>query len=1023
MYKSLLACILFLLSIGRIWAQDRSISGTVRDEGGQGLPGVNVQIKGTTRGTTTDAQGQYRINATGAGTLVFSSIGFGSKELPFTASQSEVSVQLTADDRTLSEVVVTALGIEKSAKTLTYAAQQIEGAKITQVRDANFVNTLSGKIAGLQVVQGAGGVGGAARVTLRGNRSLNGNNNALIVVDGVVYDNSNGGQVGNDFGGYNGSDGAANINPDDIESVNVLKGAAGSVLYGSRAANGVMIITTKKGKAGRVSVDVNSGVVTESPLILPEFQNTYTQGAGGTSNTTASGSWGAPGTTYPNNVRDFFRNGVSTNNSIGVTGGTDKMQTYFSYTHNSNQGLIPNNNLTRHTLNLRLSNQIGQRFSTEGKVTYMFQNIDNKVKVGEESGIVMNIYKIPRSVDLESIKTFETPAGVPTYWTSSSIYMNPYWTINRVINGEKRNRLTFLGVANYKLTDWLTLTGRVSVDRYFDRNLRSFYDRTLLFAGNGGTFTAFDTQNLEQNIDLFAQGNNSFGADLKLNYTVGAQFSKRFNQTIGATANGLQIPNKFDLGFARALQPISSLSQRQVNGVFARAEASYKDYLILELTARNDWSSTLPAPHSYFYPSIGLTAVLSDMVQLPEFITFAKVRAAYTRVGNDAAPYLLQQTYSFQQGGTNGFIQRDTRQAIPDLKPELTNSLEIGLDWRFVQNRFGLDLTYYKTNTINQLLLLGLAPASGFAEQYINSGDFQNQGIELSLNAKILQSNALTWDATLNLSRNRNKIISLHPDIKKAALGGGFGRTSTPIVAEGGSYGDIETQMWARNPQGQLIVDANGKPVVGRYAIDPVTNLPTILNEQQVVGNFNPKLLLGLQNNFGWRGFNLGILFDGRFGGVITSGTEANLAFDGNAAYTTAYRAGNWVLPGATLAGETNTKPINAETFWTTVSGGRYSWGEFFTYDATNVRLREMTLGYTFRMPSSFFIRQARLSAVGRNLFFVYRGKAILDLPGVPTRRLSFDPDISLGAGNFQGVEYGNVPASRSVGLNLQLSF
>ena len=1011
-----------LLATGSLRAQDRPISGTVRDDRGQGQPGVNVQLKGTTRGTTTDAEGTYRLTVGPTGTLVFSSIGFTPQEVAFTNALSQVNVQLVADNRLLNEVVVTALGIERSAKTLTYAAQQIDGSKLTQVRDANFVNTLSGKIAGLQVVQGAGGVGSAARVTLRGNRSLNGTNNALIVVDGVVYDNSNGGQVGNDFGGYNGSDGAANINPDDIESVNVLKGAAGSVLYGSRAANGVMIITTKRGKAGRIAVDVNSGVVSESPLLLPEFQNTYAQGAGGKSNATASGSWGAAGTTYPNNVRNFFRNGVSTNNSIGVTGGTDKMQTYFSYTNNYNQGLIPNNNLTRHTLNLRVSNQISSRFSTEGKITYMLQDIGNKIKVGEESGIVMNIYKIPRSTDLESIKTFETPDGVPTYWTSSSIYMNPYWTINRTINSEKRNRVTLLGQANYKLTNWLTLTGRISVDKYFDRSLRSFYNRTLLFAGNGGTFTAFDTENLEQNIDLFAQGNNQITKDFKVNYTVGGQLSKRFNQTIGASANGLQIPNKFDLGFSRALQPISSLSQRQVNGVFVSSTFSFRDYLILDLTARNDWSSTLPAPHSYFYPSVGVTAILSDMFKLPDAVSFAKVRAAYTRVGNDASPYLLSQTYSFQQGGNNGFIQRDATQAIPDLKPELTNSLEIGLDWRFVQNRFGIDLTYYKTNTVNQLLRLGLAPASGFSEQYINAGDIQNTGLEVALTAKPITGRALTWDMTLNFSRNVNKIIALSPDVKKAFLGGGFGRTSTPVVAEGGSYGDIETLRWAVDPQGRNIVDINGKPVVGRYAIDAVTGKPTVLNEQQTVGNFNPKFLMGFQNTFNYRGFTLGVLFDGRFGGVITSGTEANLAFDGNAAYTTANREGGWILPGATITGETNTKPINAETFWTTVSGGRYSWGEFFTYDATNVRLRELTLGYNFNF-SGGFIKRARLSAVARNLFFVYRGKAILDLPGVPTRRLSFDPDISLGAGNFQGVEYGNVPASRSVGVNLQLSF
>ena len=339
----------------------------------------------------------------------------------------------------------------------------------------------------------------------------------------------------------------------------------------------------------------------------------------------------------------------------------------------------------------------------------------------------------------------------------------------------------------------------------------------------------------------------------------------------------------------------------------------------------------------------------------------------------------------------------------------MTNSLEIGIDWRFVQNRFGIDLTYYKTNTINQLLTLGLAPASGFSAQYVNSGNIENQGLEMALTGKILTGSALTWDMTLNFSRNVNKIISLHPDIKKAALAGGFGRTSSPVVAEGGSYGDIETQRWSTDAQGRYIVDANGKPVV--------------TTGQVAVGNFNPKFMMGFQNSFSYRGFTLGMLFDGRFGGVITSGSEANLAFDGNAAYTTAYREGGWVLPGVTAAGEVNTKAINAETFWTTVSGGRYSWGEFFTYNATNVRMRELTLGYTFNLPGNFFVKRARLTAVARNLFFLYRGKAILDLPGVPTRQLSFDPDISLGAGNFQGVEYGNVPASRSVGVNLQLSF
>lgn len=1013
MNKKLLFCLLFVgLLVGTLRAQGQQLTGSVRDEQGQPLPGANVVVKGTSRGVTTDSQGEFRLQIPGEGTtLIFSSVGFVTQELAVRAGQSQVSIVLAVDARQLQEVTITtALGIDRSAKTLTYAAQRVEGRQLTDVRDANFTNTLNGKVAGLVVTQGAGGPGSASRVVLRGNRSIQGNNNALFVVDGVPIDNSSGGQVGNDFGGFNGSDGASNINPDDIASISVLKGAAGSALYGSRAANGVIMITTKRGRAGKIDVNVNSGIASEAPMLLPQFQDVYGQGNGGVASATASGSWGARATTYPNNVANFFRTALSTNNSVGITGGTEKVQSYVSYTHNYNQGIVPNNDLTRHTLNLRLNTQLSRRLTTDAKVTYINQSIANKVKVGEESGVVMNVYKVPRSVDLAEYKNVENADGTPRYWTTSSIYMNPYWTINKTANTELRNRVLLLGSARYELTDWLSLQGRASYDRYDDASTFQYADRTLLFAQAGGSYQVVNSQNIERNLDLLLQGNNNLGGGLQLAYSLGGAINDRSNIFTTTNANGLLVPNKFDLQFARSLSVNTGLVKRQLQSVYGTASLSYKDYLILDLTARNDWSSTLPRPYTYFYPSVGLTAVISDMAKLPDAISFAKVRASFAQVGNDPAPYLLAQTYSFGQGGTGGFISRDGTKPIENLKPELTTSLEIGAEVRMLNNRLGLDFTFYRTNSRNQLLTLGLAPASGFSQQFINAGNVQNQGFEIALTAKPLPaSSRLQWDLTLNAARNVNTIVELAPDIKRAFLGGGYGRTAGPVVEEGGSYGDLYAIRWLRDTQDRFLVDANGKPV------------PT--SSEEYIGNFNPKFSLGLNNSFSYGNFSFGFLVDGKFGGVMASGTDANLAFDGTAAYTTANRDGGWVLPAVTATGEANTKAINAETFWTTVSGGRYSWGEFFAYDATNVRVRELTLGYTLNTPSTFFIKSARLSFVARNLFFLYRGKSLLDIPGVGPRTLSFDPDINLGAGNYQGVEYGNLPSTRTMGLNLKLSF
>ncbi len=1001
-----------------------SIRGTVTSPDGEPIIGANVIELGSNNGTATDLDGNYLLKVGANAILEFTYTGYVSQKFTV-GTQTIINVTLT-EGVALSEVIVTALGISREKKSLTYAAQTIQGGQLTQVRDANFTNTLQGKVAGLVVTNASSGVGGATRVNLRGNRSIQSSNNALFVIDGVPVDNSTPGQVGNDFGGYNGSDGVANINPDDIESISVLKGAAASVLYGSRAANGVILITTKKGGTGAISVDVNSGAQFDAPLTLPYLQNDYGQGNGGAFGARASGSWGPKMNNQavtdwtgksqnmvpqPNNVSDFFQLGSSFNNSVGIKGGTDKVQSYFSFTNNQAAGVVPGNTLDRNTVNLRISTNLSKKFSTDAKVTYVNQILNNKLRSGEESSEVMNLYKTPRSIRIEDMQNYESGSGAPNYWTSSSIYMNPYWTINRTSADEERTRTTGLVSATYNINDDMKVLARVSLDQYTDRGENTFYNNTLLFAQAGGSFQKYFRQVQERNAELLLIGNKKINSNLKLSYTFGVADLARKSDFTQTSANGLLVPNKFDLGFARTLSVGTGFVERDLQSAFGSVQVSLKDYLYLDITARNDWSSTLPAPHSYFYPSLGLTAILSDMVELPSFVSFAKFRGSYTRVGNDAAPYLLTQTYSFSQGGIGGFINRDGTQAIGDLKPELTTSLEFGFDGRFFDNRIGLDVTFYKTNSVNQLLSLPLAPASGFSNQYINAGDIENSGVELTLTGSPIKKDDFSWDITLNYARNVNTIISLHPDIKQTFLSSGYGRTAGVLVKEGGAYGDLYADGWAQAPDGQFIMDPSGKPV--------------LTATQEFLGNFNPKFTVGLNNSFTFGKMSVNVLVDARIGGVMTSGSDANLAFDGNAAYTSAYREGGWVVPGVVKNGESykpNQTPINAETFWTTVSNGRYSWGQLFTYDATNVRIREAAVGYDFDVNNSF-VKKAKLSIVARNLFFLAKGNAIMDIPGIPTRKMWFDPDVNLGAGNYQGVEYGTLPSARSVGLNLNLSF
>ena len=1039
MSRPICLLIISLLFFGTLsFAQDRTITGRVVSASDKaGVAGASITVKGKTGGTSTAQDGSFSIVApAGRVTLQASSVGFVTREQVVGANENNVVIGLTEGSQELSEVVVTALGIQRQAKTLVYATQSVKPSELTEVRDPNNVlNSLQGKVANAVITQGSGGPGSGARIVLRGNRSIQQSNNALIVVDGVPINNSTQGTAGSDFGLIQGSDGASNINPDDIESVTVLRGASAAALYGSQAGNGVIVITTKKGTKDRISVTVNSGITIEKAWNLPEVQNQYGQGNGGVfRDTLTSGeSWGAKMTgqsyvnflgqkrTYspqPDNIKDFFRTGVSTNNSIGVSGGSERMQTYLSYTYNDIQGIIPTNDLERHTVNLRLNNQIGKRFSTDAKVTYINQKIKNRPRTGEENAPTIDIYQIPRNISLDDAKQYEVtdniglPTPTPFPLSLSSIYQNPYWMINRThINGNRDRVIGFL-TAKFKITDWLSISGRANLDKTFDNDENQVSRGTTLWGKSGGDYSKQTIIITEKWFDAMLEGANSITKDLKVNYRAGVIYQdNKFDATYTA-ANGLNIANKFSMNFAKSPSVNSSNSEVQTQSVYGQINLSFKDAIFLDASLRNDWDSRLPDPHDFSYPSIGASAVISDLTTLPKAISYLKASVNYARVGNGGRFGLLNAVYNYSQGAGNGFLQRSATLPIPGLKPEIVRNIEGSIEARFMNNRVGFMATYYKSNSFNQLLQVSLPVATGYSSKYINAGNIQNKGFELVANGFPIRNTDLSWEVALNFALNRNIVKELSPEVKTFYLGGGFKRSGTPIVQEGKPYGDIGAFQWARDAKGNHLVTAAGKPV--------------ITSDQGIVGNFNPKETIGLTNTINYKRFSVRILTDGRIGGTIVSGTELNLAFSGIPEVTGQYREGGWNLGGVNATGQPVTATITAQDFWQIASGKRYGAGEFFAYTATSFRLREASIGYDIPLKSiSFlsFVKGIKISAVGRNLFWLYRGKSILDIPGIGKRKMWFDPDMALGNGNWQGAEYGTLPSTRSVGANLKVTF
>ncbi|HTN38386.1 MAG TPA: SusC/RagA family TonB-linked outer membrane protein, partial [Arachidicoccus sp.] len=702
------------------YAQNQKmVTGRVTNAASEPLEGTTVHIKNQSGNTLTDKDGGFTIKVAGDAVLEFTRVGYLTTSRPVAGKTSiEVVMQETTGE--MSTVIVTALGIKRDKRSLTYATQEIAGSEINRVKDpgGNIINSLSGKVANLVVTPAGSGPGGASKVVLRGNRSINGNNNALIVVDGVPIDNTmsteaGGGGSANTFAtqsksissGYSGMDGASSINPEDIESITVLKGPAAAALYGSRAANGALVITTKSGKMGKMRINYNGGFSIDQPYMLMKFQNSYGRGNGGEYSSRAGASWGAPKTTYKDNVSSFFQNGVLISNAIDISGGTDKLKGYASYANNSTTGIIPKNKLNRDNLNLRLWAEILPKLTLDTKLSYLHQNISHLPRLGDQ-GINNEAYIMPRDLSIDSLNLFETidpNTGLPSplYWTNSSTFANPYWEVNRMVVNQQRDRIMMMTALKYELTDWLSLQARYSLDKYDDQITGSYYNNTVInpFNTPGGLYKISDIHHWERNMDLLLTGHNALNPDLNLTYNIGASVLNIEGGNITSIANGLSVPNNFDLNFASSLAVTHVPIKKEIQSVYGNIQLDYKKLLYLDASLRNDWASTLPPPYRYSYPSIGLTAIVSDILKLPAWVTLGKIRGAITNVGNDANPYMLNQRYIYSQGAGKGFISRDGTKSIADLKPEQTHSIEIGTNWQFFGNRLGIDATYYKNNT------------------------------------------------------------------------------------------------------------------------------------------------------------------------------------------------------------------------------------------------------------------------------------------------------------------------------------
>ena len=980
----------------QLMAQEKFISGTVTSDGDP-LPGASILIKNTQKGTTTDFNGKYQIKASPTDILVFSFVGMKPVEIKV-GDQSKIDVSMEENAQALKKVIVTALGIKKQRKSLTYAAQDVKADELQRVKQTNPMNSLAGKISGLTIERNASGAGGSVKVVLRGNKSLR-SNQPLYVVDGIPLLNNTSYTpkitFGDKSGGNrDGGDALSLINPDDIESISVLKGASASALYGSAGLNGVVLITTKKGKKGGFKASISSSYTVDNPAYYMKFSDAAQK-----------------------NIDSFFQKGQTNINSVSLSGGTQAAQTYFSYSNTNAKGIIPTNDLTQHTFNIRETAQLlNNKLKVNGGVMFSTQKINNRPISALYYNPLVGVYNYdPSQGDLSKWKEFEVfdPGRnlMHQQWfrATSDIEQNPYWILYRNPSFDENKKWLFNLGATYKLTDNLSLKVRGSFDNSNMDYTRKIYATTngTLSHGNGRYINSnFDDQQWYG--DLSAVYNKNINDDFNVTAIIGTSLTHHLINTFYAdsgTTGGLQYANVF------AIQNFNGNNvdinehhlQKKVSSVFFSSTVGYKDQLFLDVTGRNDWSSALPAENrSYFYPSVGLTGLLHKMFNFNDKISFGKVRLSYAEVGNDVPANFLYPEKDIHFG--SGTDLEDPVRPLNIPRPEKQKSIEFGTEWHFFDNRYGIDIGYYNTNTIDQYFIVPASAAGTSGGRVgVNSGDILNQGWEISAFAEPIKNINFKWHSQLNFATNHNKVLNIsNPsdgvEINHYTITEPGPNTYASYLVEGGSYGDIYAKVVKKDEQGRPIVDLSD----GGFVVQMDDSAETI-EKMQKVGNPNPDFTLGLNNSFDYKNFSFDFLIDGRFGGVTMSMTEGIVEGKSN----NSAREQSGEIEIVDLNG--NVSKVPNKKYYGAV-GGRDKFTGEYVYDATNIRLAEMAVSYKFKL-KKFGIKHAKVSLIGNNLLFFYK-------------KAPHDPNVTGSIGNtLQGVDVFGLPSTRSLGLNLNLNF
>lgn len=987
--------------------------GTVVDEHGDPLIGVAVMIKNTNIGVTTDLNGSYTISAEQDDVLVFSYIGYTTQEYKI-GDKTSIDVAMKPDVKQFETVVVTALGIKREEKTLTYNVQQLDTEYLTAVKDANLMNSISGKVAGVTINQSASGIGGSTRVVMRGTKSIQGNNEVLYVLDGMPMINFKSKQSTNFYEGEDEGDfeGISMLNPDDIESMSVLTGASASALYGNKGSGGVVLITTKKGNTGKIKVNYSNSTSFANPFVMPDFQKTYSKSA----DASLYSSWGDKmdgKSSY--NPKDFFQTSYNTMNSVAVSGGNELSTFHASVGATNARGLTPNNEYERYNFSLRnFTSLVKDVLTMDASLYYINQKDQNPAQASLYFNPIVPIYLFSPSENINRYRTYETYDASRNfktqYWPFETqaldgLKQNPFWMTERNLFNNKRDRYTMSLGFNYKINSWLNASVRGRIDRLEMKNERKLYASThSQFSGEYGNYRIKRATNRNVYLDALVSADKTFGDDFRLVASVGSSFNDERSEYATLEGDLIENANFFHLDNLRfdgsQFKKYQKDLHQRINSVYATTQLGYKNFVFLDLTGRYDYFSTMEGGNNRtgaFYPSVGVSGILSDIIPMnKEILSFMKVRGSYAMVGNPLGPYLTREYY---QSGAQPTPSQFA--AAKDLKEEKTKAFEVGADIKLWQNKVDLRFTYYNANTENQLLQYNTSPATGSYSRYINAGKVNNWGIELSAGYE-QKLGPVDWYTSMTYTFNRNKIKKLPTEVPDGFGKGGMMTAPKEyivsdvdgvyqmILKEGGSMSDIYVQTVQKDPNGYIFVH----PGTGAVKVDPT---------MEHVGQAAPRYNLGFRNEFTWKNLTLDFLIDARVGGVVVSSTQALLDQYGVSKSSADARDAGGV--------KVNNGYVDAQKYYETIAGGKAGVAlSEYTYSATNVRLRELSIAY--KIPSVVFKNKldVTVSLTGRNLLMFHN-------------RAPFDPELTSNTGTYyQGYDYFMQPSLRSFGFGVKVT-